>query len=425
MDDNNDGTGHTGPLPNGGDGTRAEATYIGHCEWVYPWISQSIAAQCHAWPPPSSTMLWVKVENDSSLASVKALMVPPDLSFPSEGFLLNLEEFEMFDYDHDGNYTVTIPSANFTNHATGTSNFTFIIVATELNGMNSFPCVASVEFTETGQPPTDSVSPSVYVYRPLDEASARGTIVINGTMQDEVCLQKAELYVDGYLSQSSNLPPSSSSYFQFALDTSTLTNGHHNITVNAYDTSNNYSNDTIEIWVLNNVHDLAMVYLNMSRTIIAKGTTLNIEAIIVNQGTYTENATVAFQLNSTVVETRTVENMEVNGVIDFIVSWNTSEASYDNYNMTIGVSTVPNETDTENNACVLSLYISIIGDLTGPTPFVPDGKVDVRDVATVARLFGANYPNPLYNPNCDINDDLKIDVRDVATVSRHFGDHYP
>jgi hypothetical protein len=43
----------------------------------------------------------------------------------------------------------------------------------------------------------------------------------------------------------------------------------------------------------------------------------------------------------------------------------------------------------------------------------------------VARIFGAKYPNPEYNPNYDVDDNGKIDMKDIGTVARHFGEHYP
>jgi len=51
----------------------------------------------------------------------------------------------------------------------------------------------------------------------------------------------------------------------------------------------------------------------------------------------------------------------------------------------------------------------------------------MADVGAVARLFGINYGNPQYNPNCDITGDVigvpdgKIDMRDIGTVARNFG----
>lgn len=70
------------------------------------------------------------------------------------------------------------------------------------------------------------------------------------------------------------------------------------------------------------------------------------------------------------------------------------------------------------------VIVASIGDVTGPNG-CPDGKVDIRDVAGVARLFGASSPSPRYNANYDINDDGKIEIKDVSALARHFGEVDP
>jgi hypothetical protein len=56
------------------------------------------------------------------------------------------------------------------------------------------------------------------------------------------------------------------------------------------------------------------------------------------------------------------------------------------------------------------------GDLQSPL-----GKIDMRDIAFVARGFGTKLGDALCNPNTDINDDDKVDMKDVAIVARDFG----
>lgn len=65
--------------------------------------------------------------------------------------------------------------------------------------------------------------------------------------------------------------------------------------------------------------------------------------------------------------------------------------------------------------------VSIEGDITGELLNVPDGKVDIRDIALVAIRYGKTSSYLLWNPNCDINDDNKVDILDIAIVARNFG----
>jgi len=101
--------------------------------------------------------------------------------------------------------------------------------------------------------------------------------------------------------------------------------------------------------------------------------------------------------------------------------WNTMGFIKGNYTLSAIADTVAGETDTADNTFVDGwVIIAMVGDLTGPSGF-PDGKVDIRDVAAVAKLFGVIYPNPQYVSNYDVNNDGKIDIKDVATVAKNFG----
>jgi len=61
-----------------------------------------------------------------------------------------------------------------------------------------------------------------------------------------------------------------------------------------------------------------------------------------------------------------------------------------------------------------------VGDVTGPAG-TPDGRVDIRDLAAIARAFGSYVGHPRYNPNYDINGDEKIDIKDIAAAAKNFG----
>jgi len=60
---------------------------------------------------------------------------------------------------------------------------------------------------------------------------------------------------------------------------------------------------------------------------------------------------------------------------------------------------------------------TIVGDVDG------DGKIDMKDVGIVARLFRVDPASPLWNSNCDLNGDGKVDMKDVGIVAKNFGEH--
>jgi peptide/nickel transport system substrate-binding protein len=62
--------------------------------------------------------------------------------------------------------------------------------------------------------------------------------------------------------------------------------------------------------------------------------------------------------------------------------------------------------------------------LTGDIDF--DGQVEMKDISTVAKAFGAAYGPPMHprwNFRCDINNDRKIDMKDIGIVAKNFGTH--
>lgn len=63
----------------------------------------------------------------------------------------------------------------------------------------------------------------------------------------------------------------------------------------------------------------------------------------------------------------------------------------------------------------------LLTDLTGSTPWTPDGKVDIRDIAAAAKAFGSYYGSPTWNYVCDINNDGKVDIKDLAAIAKDFG----
>ena len=52
-----------------------------------------------------------------------------------------------------------------------------------------------------------------------------------------------------------------------------------------------------------------------------------------------------------------------------------------------------------------------------------DGKVDMKDVAFVARRFLVKQGDPLWDANADIDHNEKIDLKDIAKVASAFGGH--
>ena len=169
-------------------------------------------------------------------------------------------------------------------------------------------------------------------------------------------------------------------------------------------------------------HDVAITNLSSPKEIIFQGYTGNITATVTNNGNYPENVNVTFYANTAVIGTFTNVALTLGSTINLIQVWDATGFAKGNYTISASVTPVPGETNTANNNFTDGwIMVTMVGDLTGPTPFVPDGVVNIRDISVVAKAFGSTPGMPLWNANCDVNNDGIINIRDISIVAKHFG----
>lgn len=185
-----------------------------------------------------------------------------------------------------------------------------------------------------------------------------------------------------------------------------------------------YANNTDNYPLMNpwTSPDIAVTTLTSSKTVIGQGYTASLNVSFENLGSKIEafNATVYANSNCTYLSEQTLLAM-ANCTLSF--TWNTTGFAYGNYTISAYAVPVSGETNTANNNSTESwVIVSLIGDITGPKGW-PDGKVDMRDIAVIARCFGSKPGDSNWNPNADINGDGRVDMRDIALVARNFGSH--
>ena len=173
-------------------------------------------------------------------------------------------------------------------------------------------------------------------------------------------------------------------------------------------------------------HETAVTLVVSTKTVIMQGYTGSVTVTAFNRGQYTETFSVTAYGNSTAIGTQQITNLGSAGQITLTFTWNTTGYAKGKYTINAYAEPVQGETDIANNNFTDGpIYVSMVGDLTGATPFVPDGKCDGRDITVVAKCFGSGIGDPRYNPNCDILNRGKIDGRDITIVAKHFGQHDP
>lgn len=64
-----------------------------------------------------------------------------------------------------------------------------------------------------------------------------------------------------------------------------------------------------------------------------------------------------------------------------------------------------------------------VGDVSGITLGLPDGRVDMRDVAYLITLFQTTPSSPTWNPHADLNGDSIVNMREITIAIVHFNQH--
>jgi len=174
------------------------------------------------------------------------------------------------------------------------------------------------------------------------------------------------------------------------------------------------------VTILTPGHDVAVLGVFPSKTVVGEGYPMNITVKAKNYGTYNEVFNVTVYANITAIWTREI-SLTSGASAALTFTWNTIGFAKGDYRIKAYALPVQGETDTADNTLSDGwVIVAMVGDITGPTGW-PDGKVDIRDVAKVSKAFGTLPGMPGWDPNCDINNDQKIDIKDVAAVSKQFG----
>jgi hypothetical protein len=140
----------------------------------------------------------------------------------------------------------------------------------------------------------------------------------------------------------------------------------------------------------------------------------NISVTISNVGDFAEDVTVTLYYNITadlIIGSFQIQlAMAQNFTYKF--TWNTAvDVAYGTYTLT-AVATIPTGSYTYVDG---NITVRLVGDVNG------DGKVDLRDLAAVARAYGSTPGSPNWNPAADINGDGIVNMKDIALVVRFLG----
>lgn len=162
-----------------------------------------------------------------------------------------------------------------------------------------------------------------------------------------------------------NLGAGSQTTVTFAWDTTGVPTGTYSIKAkadsnNEIDESNEANNlCTSPVTVKVVIHDVAIISQTPSPTTVVKGESVTIAVVVKNEGTEPETFTVSCYYNETLLETKTVTNLQPNTQTTLSFLWNTLSAQPGTYFINTQASTVLGEKDTSDNACRSSNIVTV------------------------------------------------------------------
>ena len=163
------------------------------------------------------------------------------------------------------------------------------------------------------------------------------------------------------------------------------------------------------------LHDIGITNTKTSKT-IAADTIVYINVTVENQGRTAETFDMTTYYNSTPIETKTISDLQSGSSIVVTFAWDTNPVPKGNYTISAVASTIPGETETEDNTHIDGqVQETIPGDVTG------DGKVNILDVSKVAKAFLATEADPKWDPNVDLDNSGQINIVDISKVAKEFG----
>jgi len=229
---------------------------------------------------------------------------------------------------------------------------------------------------------------------------------INNTEQDNVGYSNFDTWDDGY--------PSGGNYWSHYNSADAKSGQYQNISgsdgiVDTAYTMDAQNQDNYPLTKpYGGPHDIGIVTPILSKTVIGEGYPLTINIRIINYGIIMETFNLTVSANSTDISVLEDIVLASRNSTTISLTWNTSGFSKGSYNLTAVISTVPDETNLNDNIHTYIVKVTIPGDVSG------DFYVDISD-ATLIGLYWMQLVPPA-PANVDINGDGIIDIADNTQV---------
>jgi hypothetical protein len=281
----------------------------------------------------------------------------------------------------------------------------YIEIYVEITDSNGTQATSNIANVNVNASPSLSISPSSSAI-PLGQSQTFNSTVSGGTSPYSYQWFLNGTAVSGaYFSEWTFTPTSQGSYTIYANVTDS----------NGVQATSNAA--TITVGPRN--PEVAITNVTCSKTVVGRGYEANVTVTLVDLAANSEMANITVYANASIIGSQNVTLPSGNST-DFTFTWNTTGFAYGNYTISAYAIPLTNETNPPtSNFTGGKVTVTIVGDVNG------DFKVDMKDIALVARAFGSTPSSSNWNPNADINGDGMVNMRDIALAARNFGQHYP
>jgi hypothetical protein len=178
-------------------------------------------------------------------------------------------------------------------------------------------------------------------------------------------------------------------------------------------------NGTVTFYALSERHDVAVLSINPSKTVVGQGYATNLSIEVLNRGSYTETFNVTANANSAAIQIQAV-TLTYGSSAMLIFTWNTADFGKGNYTVNAYAAPVLYETDTaDNNFTDGRVSVTIPGDVDG------DFDVDLYDATRLFGCYGLSMGKAGFIAECDIDNSGQVFLFDAVILLGHYGQKYP
>ncbi len=166
-------------------------------------------------------------------------------------------------------------------------------------------------------------------------------------------------------------------------------------------------------------HDLRIYSVDSTKTVVEEGRTIEIAAVVRNDGDYYEASNVTLLVNDTIHDVEAL-GLQSGNATTVVFTWNTTGFAKARYIVSACVTPVPGETNTTDNSLTYgTVTVTIRGDVDG------DFNVTILDVVRITSAYGSGTGDPQFRSDSDLNEDGEITILDVVICTSHYGQKWP